>query len=176
MICISEADQGQIQELINKYDHSQNGTLEFNEFLGFMKEGLQYEESPNRAIQMRFLFDGMDVNGSHSLDREEIINCLSKWRDGDFKYITKMIFRGADKNKSKKVEISELKLACDNLGKGFSPEDFATICELEFGKKKKELEYWEFYKVITGETIDKKSKEADPYDGKLNNSKCCIII
>lgn len=100
MICISEADQGQIQELINKYDHSQNGTLEFNEFLGFMKEGLQYEESPNRAIQMRFLFDGMDVNGSHSLDREEIINCLSKWRDGDFKHIMKMIFRGADRSKS----------------------------------------------------------------------------
>lgn len=174
---LTQEQKEEIQGLIAKYDKSGNGKLEFDEFLGFMKEGLGFEESPNFLKQMRFIYDGMDVDGSHNLDQAEIIDCLTNFKEGNFKWITKMIFRGADTDNSRKVSIDELKLACDNLGKSFSADDFELKCKNEFGGKKKELEYWEFYKLISGETLDKKSVEADPYDGKLETkSKCCLLL
>lgn len=54
---------------------------------------------------------------------------------------------------------------------------FYSRCISEFGRKKKELEYWEYYKVVTGEQLNTKSIDADPYDGKLpQKSKCCLFI
>lgn len=89
-----------------------------------------------------------------------------------------MIFRGADRDNSRKVSIDELKLAVENLGnKNFDKDSFDQQCKNEFGAKKKELEYWEFYKIISGETLDKKDPDYDPYEGKLQEkSKCCILI
>ncbi|OHT00870.1 hypothetical protein TRFO_32341 [Tritrichomonas foetus] len=183
---LSEAEQEGIKNLIAKYDKSGNGKLEFDEFLGFMKvgiganlESLDGEVTEAKDInlkQMRFLYDGMDMDGSHNLDANEIIECLSAWRTGDFKWITKMIFRGADKDNSRKVSIAEMKDAVQNvMGKTFTPEEFEEKCKLELGEKKKEIEYWEFYKMITGETID---NTTDPYDGKLpqEKSSCCLLI
>lgn len=174
---IPNITENDISSLIAKYDKSGNGKLEFDEFLGFMKEALKLEESQGFLKKMRFLYDGMDTDNSHNLDKNEIIECFSKWKEGNFKWLTKMIFRGADVDKSRKVSICELKSACDNLGKSLNQENFENQCKIEFGAKKKELEYWEFYKIITGETLDKNSIDADPYDGKLQTeSKCCILI
>ncbi|KAK8872045.1 Rhomboid- protein 3 [Tritrichomonas musculus] len=167
-------DKKDIKALFAKYDKSGDGKLEFDEFIGFMHEGLGFEGNIN---QMRFLYDGMDTNGSHNIDQSEIIECLINWKEGNFKWITKMIFRGADKDKSRKVSINELKCACSNLGKSLDQEDFEKQCISEFGSKKKELEYWEFYKIISGETLDKNSIDADPYDGKIpQKSKCCLLL
>ncbi|OHS98026.1 hypothetical protein TRFO_35678 [Tritrichomonas foetus] len=182
---LSEAEKEGIKTLISKFDKSGNGKLEFDEFLGFMKVGIASNlENPEQEVeakdlnlkQMRFLYDGMDLDGSHNLDASEIIECLSAWKTGDFKWITKMIFRGADKDNSRKVSVAEMKDAVQNvMGKTFTPEEFTAQCKLEFGANKKELEFWEFYKLITGETID---KATDPYDGKLpaEKSKCCLLI
>ncbi|KAK8898344.1 Lipopolysaccharide kinase (Kdo/WaaP) [Tritrichomonas musculus] len=177
---LTQEAKDDVRSLIAKYDKSGNGKLEYDEFLGFMKEGLGVGDSasPNFLKQMRFIFDGMDTDGSHNLDQNEIITCLGKLKDKDFKYITRMIFRGADVDKSRKVSIDELKQACESIGgKTFSEDEFKQKCEVEFGKKKKELEYWEFYKLISGETLSKDSPDYDPYEGKLpEKSKCCILI
>lgn len=177
---LSDDEIERIKNLIAKYDKSGNGKLEFDEFLKFMKEALNINESSSQNFykQMRFMFDGMDVDGSHNLDQNEIVQCFKKIKEKDFKYITKMIFRGADIDNNKKVTVDELKYASENLGGvQFSQDDFDKKCKTEFGSKKKELEYWEFYKIITGETIDKNSPNYDPYDGKLpTKSKCCILI
>ena len=170
-------DENIIKALFSKYDKSGNGKLEFDEFLRFMQEGLGFERNENFVNQMRFLYDGMDTDGSHDLNQNEIIECFNKWKEKDFKWITKMIFRGADKDKSRKVSIIELKNACINIGKSLNQEDFEKQCISEFGSKKKELEYWEFYKIISGETLDKNSIDADPYNGKIpQKSKCCFLI
>lgn len=170
-------DIDDIPSLFAKYDSSKNGKLEFDEFLGFMKEGLDIPINPGFSNQMRFIFDGMDIDGSHNVDQNEIIECLKKYRQGDFKWISKMVFRGADINKSRKVSIDELKLAGQCLGIIGDSTDFENRCNIEFGKKKSELEYWEFYKVITGENLDKHSIDADPYEGKLpTKSKCCLLL
>lgn len=178
---LTQEAKDDVRSLIAKYDKSGNGKLEYDEFLGFMKEGLGVGDSasPNFLKQMRFIFDGMDTDGSHNLDQNEIITCLGKLKDKDFKYITRMIFRGADVDKSRKVSIDELKQACESIGgKTFSEDEFKQKCEVEFGKKKKELEYWEFYKLISGETLSKDSPDYDPYEGKYpqKSSKCCLLL
>ena len=177
---LTEEEKNEIRSLITKYDKSGNGKLEYDEFIQFMAEGLKVGDpkAPNFIKQMRFLYDGMDLDASHNLDQEEVITCMEKFKTKDFKYLTRMVFRGADKDKSRKVSIAELKECVDNLGGvPFSQEDFDTKCKNEFGKKKKELEYWEFYKIISGETLDKKSPDYDPYEGKYpEKSKCCLLI
>lgn len=175
---LTEEQKEEIEGLFNKYDKSGNGKLEYDEFINFMKDGLGFQDNNNFHKQMRFLYDGMDVDGSKNLDKEEIIECFTKFKEEDFRWITKMIFRGADRDNSRKVSVDELKFACDSLGKPLDAKAFEEQCKLEFGAKKKELEYWEFYKLISGEELDKKSIEADPYDGKLQaeSSKCCILI
>lgn len=85
---LATVDISNIKDLIAKYDRSGNGSLEFNEFLGFMHEGLGFESNSDQsfALQLRFLYDGMDMDGSHCLDEKEIIDCFSKWKQGDFKW------------------------------------------------------------------------------------------
>lgn len=64
--------------------------------------------------------------------KNEIIECLTNFKEGNFKWITKMIFRGANRDNSRKVSVDELKLASDNLGRSLSSDEF---------EQKKELEY-----------------------------------
>ncbi|KAK8880488.1 hypothetical protein M9Y10_003164 [Tritrichomonas musculus] len=175
---LTQQNVDDVRSLIAKYDKSGNGKLEYDEFLGFMSEGLGVDSSkPTFLKQMRFIFDGMDTDASHNLDQNEILTCLEKLKSKDFKYITRMIFRGADVDKSRKVTIAELSQACETLGNDFSEENFKQKCEVEFGKKKKELEYWEFYKLISGETLSKDSPDYDPYEGKYKQeSKCCLLL
>lgn len=172
-------EKNSIRKLFDKHDKSGNGKLEFDEFLQFMKEALNTGEvSPSFVKQMKFIYDGMDLDGSNNIDESEIMECFEKIKARDFKYQTRMIFRGADRNHNRKVTIDELKLAVENLGdKSFNEESFDVACKTEFGSKKKELEYWEFYKIITGETLDKNSPDYDPYEGQLKQkSKCCLLI
>ena len=179
---VSEANlcNTDVKSLIKKYDKNSKGKLEFDEFLGFIKEafGIGNALSPSLIKQVRFIFDGMDVDGSYSVDQREIIQCFENLKAKDFKYITKLIFRGADVNNDKKATIDELKDICENFGeKSLCYEEFETRCITEFGKSKKSLEYWEFYKIITGETLDKNSPDYDTYGGMpQTESKCCILI
>lgn len=50
----------------------------------------------------------MDIDGTHSVNSNEICDYLNATRTNDFKWQTKMIFRAADKDKSRKVSFSEL--------------------------------------------------------------------
>ena len=189
----SEQQKANLRKLLDRYDTSKDGSLTFDEFLNFLKalpnadlsddnfNADEVQESDNglNLRQIRFLYDGMDLDGSHSLSDEEIIHYLEATQAQDFKYITKLIFRGADKDRSRKVSIAEIKDAVTGLGSGnFDEASFQEKCKLELGEKKKELEYWEFYKIITGETLDSKSVDADPYEGKLpeEKSKCCLLL
>lgn len=188
----SETAKANVRKLVLRYDKDGKGCLTFDEYLHFMKalinadfdnenfnaDEVQETETGLNLKQVRFLYDGMDLDGSHSISADELIRYLEATEAKDFKYVTKLIFRGADKDHSKKVSIDELKDVVGNLGQGFDETAFQEKCKLELGGKKKELEYWEFYKIITGETIDKDSEDADPYEGKLpeSSSKCCLLL
>ena len=186
---LTEKEQKVLRKLLCKYDTSGDGRLQFDEFLKFMKaavalnaeeqdeEGeINAPEDGNVNVQaLRFLYDGMDMDGSHSLSVDELWEAFGAFKDDDFKFLTKMIFRGADKDNSRKVNIAEFKDAASVGSKEFSEEDFKAKIKVELGKEYKELTYAQFYKVITGETID---ENTDPYDGKLPEakSKCCLLL
>lgn len=138
-----------------------------------MTKGLDFKKNANFPKQMRFLFDGMDTDGTHYLAKDQVVDCISQWKAENYKWISKMIFLGADKDKRGKVPISELKDVSDNLGKSSDNEDFEYLCMLEFGKNHKELKYWEYYLILSGEVLT--GIEADPYEGKIQ-SKCCFLI
>ena len=58
-------------------DKNGNGKFGFDEFLEFMNKGLNFQKNANFPKQMRFLFDGMDTDGSHYLDKNQIIDCFT---------------------------------------------------------------------------------------------------
>ena len=175
---LSEEEKQHIRDLVKKYDASGDGNLQFDEFYKFMKEGITGNADSDKLDmkQLKYIFAGMDIDRSGNVNSEEIIKCLEAWKSNDFKEITKMIFRGADVDKSRKVSLDELKCCTNVCGKEFNPDDFDAQCKAALGKTKKEIEYWEFYKIITGEEIDHKT---DPYDEPVEEKKkssCCLLL
>ncbi|KAK8837814.1 Rhomboid- protein 3 [Tritrichomonas musculus] len=186
---LTDAEREGVRKLVLHYDKSGNGTLEYDEFMHFLKAlpNVNLEDfTPDdiketdledlTADQVRIYFDGMDMDGTHSVNANEICDFINSRRAKDFKWQTKMIFRAADKDKSRKVSFDELAACLKALqGMEMTKEDFQNRCKVELGKSKKELEYWEFYKIISGQELD---HTTDPYDGKIEEKKssCCLLI
>ena len=185
---LKDAEREGVRNLVLYYDKSGNGTLEFDEFMHFLRslpntnlEDVKLDEITETELsipidRLRILYDGMDVDGTHSVNSNEICDYLNAIRTNDFKWQTKMIFRAADKDKSRKVSFKELSSCLKGYqGMEMTEEQFKEKCKVELGKSKKELEYWEFYKIITGQDID---QNTDPYDGKIEakKSSCCLLI
>ncbi|OHT11351.1 EF-hand family protein [Tritrichomonas foetus] len=183
---LSDEEKFLIRKLAETYDKDKKGGLDFDEFLGFMKaatglkkiENIEGEVPENGRVclyQLKYLYDGMDINGSNNLSIDEICQCFAALRGNDFKWLAKFLFRGCDVDRSRKIKIDEIKSSVQKIGKEpFSPEEFQEKCQIEFGSNKKELEYWEFYKILSGETLP---KDTDPYDGMIvRSSKCCLLL
>ena len=185
---LTEKQKQVITKLFKKHDADNSSQLNFEEFLIFMKscfnsdldqdpEGDVHEaeeEYQANVKQMRFLFCGMDIDGSNSVSEEEICQCFAALKENSFQWIMKIIFRGADKDRSKKVSIEEIKDVISICGTSMNEEEFKKRCATELGEDVKELNFAQFYKVITGETIP---DNTDPYDGKLRKkSGCCLLL
>lgn len=167
-----------IRNLIAKYDPGGYGKLEYDEFLGFIKEYFHIDDTTDSFYkQARFFFDGIDNDISQVIDQNDITLFANKVTNKDIKYITKMLFRGADYNRKRKILIDDIAdIFNGEFGITFDEKDFRNRC-MEFGKKKTTLAYWEFYKIISGETLDKNNLDYDPYDGinPEQKSECCIL-
>ena len=177
-----------IHRLFAKHDKSGDKQLQFEEFLAFIKAcyNADLDQDPNGDVneaeeeydcnvkQFRYLYQGMDVDGSGSVSEYEICQCFAALKEKNTKWLAKIIFRGADKDRSRKIsvdEVSDLVSVCVN---GFTEEQFIAKCKEEFGEDTKELTFAQFYKLVVGETI---SDNVDPYDGKLKkSSKCCFLL
>ncbi|KAK8839969.1 Rhomboid- protein 3 [Tritrichomonas musculus] len=184
---LTDSEREGVRKLVLHYDHSGNGTLEFDEFIHFLKalpnvdldnfeaDDIKETDLSLTTDQVRTYYDGMDLDKTHSVNANEICEYINAARTKDFKWQTKMIFRAADKDQSRKVSFDELAQCIKALqGMEMTKDQFEERCKVELGKKKKELEYWEFYKIISGQELD---HDTDPYDGKIEaKSKCCILI
>ena len=176
-----------IQKLFKKHDADGSGQLNFDEYYIFMRacfnsdldqdpegdvtEGEEYEANKK---QMQFLYNGMDIDGSNSLSEKEICQCFAALKENNFDWLMKILFRGADKDRSNKVSVEELKDVIQMCGSGLDEAAFKQKCQDEFGKEVKDLTFAQFYQVITGKKID---PATDPYDGQLKKkSKCCLLL
>lgn len=187
---LTDQEKSNIKQLAEMYDQSKKGGLEFDEFLGFMKAvtGLSSlddveEDVPEsgrvNVVFLKFLYDGMDLNETNNVPINEVSDCVVAIKEKNYKYITKMVFRGCDFERRNKISAEDIQNAIQNADKNagqnaFSTKEFNEKCKSVFGETKKTLEYWEFYKLVTGETID---RNTDPYDGELaKQSKCCLLL
>ena len=174
---LTDAEREGVRRLVLHYDHSGNGTLEFDEFVHFLKAlpNVNLEDFSDDDIketdlglstdQVRCYYDGMDLDKTHSVNANEICDYINANRTKDFKWQTKMIFRAADKDQSRKVSFDELASVTKYLyGMEMTKDQFQERTKVELGKSKKELEYWEFYKIISGQELD---HDTDPYDVKV---------
>ena len=184
---LTEKEKKVITKLFEKHDTSKDQHLQFQEFCNFMgncfnadlsqdpegdvQAGDAY--SPNEA-QMQFLFKGMDIDGSNNVNQDEICQCFAALKENNTKWLAKIIFRGADKDRSKKISITELQDVASMCGTQITKEQFQEKCKSEFGEDVKELNFAQFYQILTGEKI---ADDTDPYDGKLKKtSKCCLLL
>ena len=189
---LTDTEQAAIRKIVLHIGDSDGLTLEqFCHFLKIYKQldltkGAEISGEDIDAVQedadgfdekrAQLLFYGMDVDNSTHIQASEIYEYIAATRNSDFKWMTKMIFRGADKDRSRKVSFDELQEAYNHMGvEPMTKEEFENKCKIELGSKKSEIEYWQFYKLLTGETLD---ETTDPYDGKLpeQKSKCCLLL
>ena len=184
---LSAKQKNVIHKLFKKHDADKSAELNMDEFYNFMKACFltDLDQDPDGDVQegeeynadrrqMEFLYKGMDIDGSNSLSEDEICECFAALKENNFDWLMKILFRGADKDRSNKVSIAELKDVISMCGSSMNEEDFKNRCEVELGKEVKELTFAQFYKVITGKDIDPKT---DPYDGKLKKkSGCCLLL
>lgn len=188
---LSDREKSNIKQLAEMYDQAKKGGLEFDEFLGLMKaviglnnlNDVEEEDIPEsgrvNVLFLKFLYDGMDLKETNNVSIDEICQCVVAIKEKDYRYITKMVFRGCDFERKKKISAEDIQNAIQNADKdggqnAFSTKEFDDKCKAVFGEKKKFLEYFEFYKLVTGENID---SNTDPYDGELEKqSKCCLLL
>jgi len=96
-------------------------------------------------------------------------------RQGNRLELVKLAFRGLDRSRTGRVSMTEIKSGVKIADKKYNQEEFIARCERFFGKKK-EVEFWEFYKMITDEDIDPKTC---PYNGNKptpKSSSCCLLF
>lgn len=110
---LTDQEKSNIKQLAEMYDQAKKGGLEFDEFLGFMKAatGLQdlndiEEDVPEsgrvNVLYLKFLYDGMDLKETNNVPINEICDCFFAIKEKNYRYITKMVFRGCDFERKKK--------------------------------------------------------------------------
>lgn len=150
--------------------------LRFEDFLLYMKKGLNIHEITfGIGKQMRYLFDGIDIEGLSYVNSRDADYLLLCFIQNDWVNITKLFFCGADQNRDRKINISSIGDAVNNLcSQKMNKEQFELKCRSKYGENKKELKFFEFYKILTDKDID---KNYDPYEGRVREkSACCLLI
>lgn len=173
---LSAKEEESSKEIDPTDENSVTEMLTFEKFLLYMKAGLNMRKNSNSFNQkMRFIFDGIDLDGTSYISSRDADYLLLCYYKNDSFSIAKMFFCGADKNRDRKISISEISNAISNLcGSKLAKEQFESKCQSEFGQKVKELKFSEFYKVLTDQVID---ENYDPYEGRIREkSSCCLLI
>lgn len=170
------------EENSNEIDRSDEKSvtkiLKFEDFLSYMRTGLYMrKETYTFEKQMKYLFNGIDLDGLSyvtSRDAEFLLLC---YYQKDYLNITKLFFCGADKNRDRKITTADISDSVNYLIlRKMDKNKFEAKCRSEFGENKKELEFYEFYKIITSKDI---IENYDPYEGRIKektSSSCCILI
>jgi Ca2+-binding EF-hand superfamily protein len=118
-------------------------------------------------------FRGIDIDNSKSIDREEFKDFVAASLNRDSVYALKMVFRAFDTDRSRSLDASEIKSIARQTHSGATDADIDVGLLKMTGKRNGTLKFSQVVKLLTGQEVD---PDTDPYDGKLKNSGCCLIL
>ncbi|KAH0794262.1 EF hand family protein [Histomonas meleagridis] len=169
------ASSEQVNIFLQKFDEvdtKKKGSLDqaqFKTLVGEVMAGRTDEETSD------MYFRGIDIDNSKSVSKDEFTDFVVAALTNDQEYIVKMAFRSIDVDRSRTLDSKEVKKIARYLGQEKTDEEIEDLMVQVTGKKSGKITYPQLVKMLTGKDIDPKSKEADPYDGKLK-SGCCNLL
>jgi Ca2+-binding EF-hand superfamily protein len=163
--------QAQLKPFLEKFDAAdtkQKGEIDFAAFRPLIGELIGNDD----ATMAQRYFDGIDIDGSKTISKEEFKAFLVATLTTDTDYTIKLVFRAFDTDRSRNLDANEIKQIGDYIGRPMTDEEVTTAIERIAGKKNAKLTYAQIVKLLTNKDID---PNTDPYDGKLK-SKCCLLL
>ena len=180
-----------IRLLFDKFDKDKSGALSADEFTEFIKTALKldlskYAESdtlPDDLEQadlsddvIKWLLNGIDINNDHMIAFHEVVQCFAALKEKDIMYLTKMSFRALDLKRDRIVDVKNIKNNAGIYGEQLTNEEFIAKMKEVLGKKKRSVNFAEYYRIITGGIVP---MDTDPYDGEIGQSvrsTLCILL
>jgi Ca2+-binding EF-hand superfamily protein len=162
----------QVNAFLTKFDAAdkkKKGVLDFSGFKGLFAEAL----NNNDEATAQLYFNGIDIDGSKEVSRDEFKDFVVAALNGDKVYTLKLVFRAFDKDRSRALDATEVKHIGKYVGADLTDEELAAGILKLTGKKNGALSYAQVVKLLTGQDID---AATDPYDGKLKKSGCCLLL
>ena len=169
------ASTEQVNIFLAKFDEldtKKKGALDqaqFKTLVGEVMAGRTDEETSD------MYFKGIDIDNSKTVSKDEFKKFVIAALTNDQEYIVKMAFRSIDADRSRTLDSKEVKKISKYLGQEKTDEEIEEQMMQITGKNSGKITYPQLVKILTGKEIDPKSKEADPYDGKLK-SGCCNLL
>jgi Ca2+-binding EF-hand superfamily protein len=162
----------QVNAFLTKFDEAdtrKTGNLEFPAFKVLFSEVLG---NPDESTAHLY-FDGIDIDNSKSVSRDEFKDFVVAALKGDKVYTLKLVFRAFDKDRSQALDVAEVKAIGKYVGSQLTDQEVEAGMVRLTGKKNGVLSYAQVVKLLTGQDIE---PTTDPYDGKLKKSGCCLIL
>jgi Ca2+-binding EF-hand superfamily protein len=162
----------QVNAFLAKFDAAdakKKGVLAFADFKVLFAEVL----NNNDEATAQLYFDGIDIDGSKEVSRDEFKAFVVAALKGDKVYTLKLVFRAFDKDRSKALDAKEVKSVGKYVGAELTDDEIEAGMVKLTGKKNGALNYAQLVKLLTGQDID---ANTDPYDGKLKKSGCCLLL
>ncbi|XP_022332297.2 neo-calmodulin-like [Crassostrea virginica] len=95
----------EIYDMINEVDKNGNGTIEFDEFLAFLKRS--YRKPDEIKLDLKKAFRILDINGDGFITREELQKVLTKMGETLTEKEVDEMMEKADKNGDGKIDYEE---------------------------------------------------------------------
>ncbi|KAH0788458.1 EF hand family protein [Histomonas meleagridis] len=169
------ASTEQVNAFLDKFDEAdtkKKGALDQSQFKVLVSEVMAGRTDDETADMY---FKGIDIDNSKTVSKEEFKDFVIAALTNDQEYILKMAFRSIDTDRSRSLDSKEIKKISKYLGQERTDEEIEDLLTQVIGKKSGKITYPQLVKILVGKEIDPKSKEADPYDGKLKSS-CCNLL
>lgn len=178
------------QNLFHKYDRNKNNLLEYGEFYLFFKVAMaiNVEELYNRGIPeeppqadisasyVKYIFNGIDFMGKQVITIDDAVECVFMIKSQDPLYQAKISFRALDKDRSRVIEVSEIRASTGLFGHSSIETKFLSRLENALSANSDRLQFYEYYNLLFGQEIE---PTYDPYDGKIpkaSQSSCCYLL
>jgi Ca2+-binding EF-hand superfamily protein len=162
----------QVNAFLTKFDEAdtrKTGNLDFASFKVLFAQVLSNDDEPTAQLY----FDGIDIDASKAVSRNEFKEFVTAALKGDKVYTLKLVFRAFDKDRSRALDKKEVKAISKYVGNELTDEEVETGLIKITGKRDSTLTYAQVVKLLTGQEID---AATDPYDGKLKKSGCCLLL